>query len=290
MSLLRIHVRYPDGRQEDLAIEADRALIGSGAHCEVRLPMDAARVEHVAVQLTAQGVYAQAVAFDPPPLVSGLPFTQGALLPDTALVLGGIEIFIQAADDRPAASIVRTNNQKSSPLTLVLIALLIPLAGYVVMMGDDDDGLGAPPKKVPELWAEAATTCPQQSQTQALAIATDRVALAETKRERSPFDVKDGVSAVPLYEVASACYKAAGEPQAAEETKAIADMMRARLSEEYRTHSVWLEHSLKVQNWRAAQREVALMLAFTEGKTGEYVSWLSNLERQLRIKYGQRKQ
>jgi hypothetical protein len=285
--LIRIQLRYADGKQEELAIEAERALIGSGAHCEVRLPADAARVEHVAVQLTPTGVFAQALTFDPPPMVSGLPFTQGALLPDTALVVGNVEIYVQSSEAKTAGSVVRTSSQKSSPLTLVLLALLIPLGAYVLLMDDEQSGIAEPPKKVPALWEAGALGCPQKNETQALATANERVALADTKRERSPFDVKEGVMAVPLYEVAAACYKVAGDARS-EEAKASAEAIRSKLSEDYRTHTVWLEHCLKAQDWRGAQREVALLLAFTEGKKGEYVTWLSNLDRQLRIKYGQR--
>lgn len=287
MSTLRIHLRFQDGRREDLAIEADRALIGSGAHCEVRLPVDAARLEHVAVQVTPTGVYAQTLSFDPPPLVNGLAFTQGALLPDTAMILGNVEIFVQTTDDRPAAAVVKSSSQGTSPTTVGLALVFCVLAGVVLTMDDEPPGLGEPPKKTPELFEAVVDKCPQQG-AQALAIASERHAVADTKRERSPFDVRDGVASVPLYETASACYRVGGEQQAAAETKAASDTLRAKLAEDYRTHVVWLEHCIKSQDWRAAQREVALLMAYTEGKKGEYVTYLSNLERQLRIKYGQR--
>jgi hypothetical protein len=288
VSLLKFYVRYPDGRQEEYPIDADRALIGSGAHCEIRLPPEAAKVEHVSVQASASGVYAQALAFDPPPLVSGVQFTQGALLPDTALVLGGIEILVSAVDLAPQARIARTKQEKSSPLTLVGAALIIPLLGYVLLFDEEKTGLADPPKKVPELWAEPVKTCPQSSPAQALAVAQERFAIAETKRERSPFDVRDGIAAVPLYEVAAVCFQATGNKEAADEALAAAKTLRDNLQRDYSTHAVWLEHTLRAQKWRSAQREVALMIAFTEGKKGEYVTWLSNTDRYLRIKYGQR--
>ncbi|MCS6901408.1 MAG: hypothetical protein RMJ98_17300, partial [Myxococcales bacterium] len=127
MSLLKFYVRYPDGRQEEYPIDADRALIGSGAHCEIRLPPEAAQVEHVSVQTTATGVYAQTLAFDPPPLVGGVPFTQGTLMPNTPLVLGGIEILVSAVDLSPQTRIAHTKQEKTSPLTLAAVALSIPL-------------------------------------------------------------------------------------------------------------------------------------------------------------------
>ncbi len=291
MSLLKFHVRYADGRKEDLAIEAEQATIGSGAHCEIRLPVEAARVEHVSVSVTAAGVYAQAISFDPPPLVNGVPFTQGALLPESVLTLGNVDIVITIPDSsKPESTVMRggTKQQKTSPVSMVLAAALLPLAAYALLGDDGPTGLSAPPQKVPDLWEAQIVACPQNGQTQALSIAQERHAVAETKRERSPFDIRDGVSAVPLYEAASACFKAAGDNRSSEDDKAMATSIRDRMAEEYKTHVVWLEHCLKIEDWRAAQREVALLMAYTEGKKGEYVTWLSNLERHLRVKYGQR--
>lgn len=288
MSLLKFYVRYPDGRQEEFPIDADRAMIGSGAHCEIRLPPECAKVEHVVVQTTASGAYAQALAFDPPPMVGGVQFTQGTLMADTPLVLGGVEIIVQTVDLTPQSRVARSKQEKSSPLTLALGALIIPLLAFVLLYEDDPVGVADPPKKVPDLWEAGAASCPQSGGAQPGAVAQERYAIAETKRERSPFDVRDGIAAVPLYETAALCFKAAGQNDAAADSGAAAKSLRDTLQREYSTHAVWLEHTLKVQDWRAAQREVALMIAFTEGKKGEYVTWLSNTERYLRIKYGQR--
>lgn len=287
MSLLKFYIRYPDGRQEEYPIDADRALIGSGAHCEIRLPPEAAKVEHVLVQASASGVYAQALSFDPPPLVGGVQFTQGALMPDTPLVLGGIDILVMAADVAPQTRIARAKQEKTSPLTMAVGVLLIPLLAFVLLYDDEPSGVGEPPKKVPELFSAAAKDCPQNGPA-ALAVAQERFAIAETKRERSPFDVRDGIAAVPLYELSAVCFQAAGNKEAAEEAADAAKALRTTLQQDYNTHAVWLEHTLRIKNWRAAQREVVLMIAFTEGKKGEYVTWLSNTDRYLRIKFGQR--
>jgi hypothetical protein len=288
VSLLKFYVRYPDGRQEEYPIDTDRALIGSGAHCEIRLPPEAAQVEHVSIQASASGIYAQTLAFDPPPLVGGVQFTQGTLLPDTPLILGGIEILVSAVDLAPQTRIARTKQEKTSPLTLAMGALMLPLLAFVLLFDDETSGVGEPPKKVPPLWGDPVKTCPQTGSAQALAVAQERYAIAETKRERSPFDIRDGIAAVPLYEIAAVCFQSTGNKEASDEALAAAKELRDLLQRDYSTHAVWLEHTLKVQDWRAAQREVSLMIAFTEGKKGEYVTWLSNTDRYLRIKFGQR--
>jgi hypothetical protein len=167
-------------------------------------------------------------------------------------------------------------------------ALMLPLLAFVLLFDDETSGVGEPPKKVPPLWGDPVKTCPQTGSAQALAVAQERYAIAETKRERSPFDIRDGIAAVPLYEIAAVCFQSTGNKEASDEALAAAKELRDLLQRDYSTHAVWLEHTLKVQDWRAAQREVSLMIAFTEGKKGEYVTWLSNTDRYLRIKFGQR--
>ena len=39
---LRFRVQHADGHSEQYVVDAERALVGSAAHCEVRLPPEAA--------------------------------------------------------------------------------------------------------------------------------------------------------------------------------------------------------------------------------------------------------
>ena len=79
MSGLEFRIRHPDGRQEQLVVDSDRVLIGSGAHCEIRLPASEAAVEHVLVTFLGGGVFATARALSPAPTINGSPFTQAPL-------------------------------------------------------------------------------------------------------------------------------------------------------------------------------------------------------------------
>ena len=53
---LSFRVQLPEGGPQQLLVDSDRVLIGSGAHCEIRLPIDQARVEHVLIELGPAGV------------------------------------------------------------------------------------------------------------------------------------------------------------------------------------------------------------------------------------------
>ena len=88
MSGLEFRIRYADGRTEKLVVDSDRVLIGSGAHCEIRLPSAEAAVEHVLVTSSGGGITAQARALSPRPPSTALPFTQAPLLPESVLGVG----------------------------------------------------------------------------------------------------------------------------------------------------------------------------------------------------------
>ena len=45
MDLIRFRIRHPAGRVDELVTESVRILIGTGSHCEIRLPVGTARVE-----------------------------------------------------------------------------------------------------------------------------------------------------------------------------------------------------------------------------------------------------
>jgi hypothetical protein len=162
------------------------------------------------------------------------------------------------------------------------------LAAYLILADDEEVMAPKPPDKFPQLWEAPITTCPQSSPEQALAVANDKVALAAARRERRPFRVQDGVAAVPLYEVAAACFRLTEQANLAKDAAEAAQTLRTEVGVDYRTHRVRLEHALSVSDWNTAHKETRVLLALTEGKQGEYVTWLSNLDRKLQLKFGRK--
>jgi hypothetical protein len=286
---LQIIVRYPDGRTEQFAVDANSVRVGSGAHCEVRLPQEHSAVEHVAISLIGGGVHAQARSFSPHPTINGVGFVQTPVQPDSVIGVGAIQLWARAADlTDEQQPVIRRKAQKTSPLTYVLGALMLPLAGYLIY-GEQSGGSvqtaqGAPPA----LWGNPVGSCPQLARDAAFAVGSDKLSVALGKRERRPFHVEDGVAAVPLFETASACFKVAGLGGASGEAARYARDLRTKIEEDYRAHQVRLEHALMVEDWDTAQDEATVLRAFTEGKQGAYVSWLSNLQRELQMKRGRK--
>jgi len=132
------------------------------------------------------------------------------------------------------------------------------------------------------------TTCTYAGP-QALAYARERMAVADAKRERRPFHVQDGVQAVPIYETAAACFRSGGDPGSGALAEDSARFLRREMTDDFRTRRVRLEHALNIEDNVSAQKEVRVLLQFTEGKSGDYVTWLSNLDRKLKLKVGAKK-
>ena len=288
MKALRFLVRYPDGRGEELTIEADRVLIGSGAHCEIRLPVDQAAMEHVLVSMGPTSVMVEARAFEPPPTINGSPFQRAHLMPEAILGVGQVQMTVTIIEVLEKQGLVQRKQEKTSPATYVLAVIAVPLSLYIIFSDSDGGQVESSSTEVPKLWADPITFCPQSSKQQALALAHDQNVLAIARRERRPFHIQDGVKAVPLFETAAACFEVAGENALAKEASNASQSLRREVGEDYRTHRVRLEHAISVGDWRTAQIETRVLLAFTDGLQGEYVTWLSNLDRKLQLKYGRK--
>jgi hypothetical protein len=286
VSFLKFQIRHPNGQIEHLNVDGERVMIGAGAHCEIRLPVDQSALEAVLVQQTAAGVYAKALSFEPPPTLNNTPFSQAPVHAESVLGIGQMQIYVTMSnEDAGGKQIVAKKASNTSPLTVILAALCALAAAYYVLSNDEQTE-AQQPQQVPELWDSAAAQCPQSQPEQALARAHEVQQVAEARRERRPFHVQDGVAAVPLFEVASACYQRGADQARATETANAAAALKAEMSQDFRTHRVRLDHLLTIKDWVSARREVRVLLAYMDGKQGDYVVWLSNLDRQLKLKVG----
>ena len=138
MSGLEFRVLYPDGRNEQLTIDSDSVLIGSGAHCDIRLPAEQAAVEHVMVTFLGGAVYAQARYLNPPPCINGAAFTQTTILADSVMTVGHVQMMVSVVDILDGANVLKKNQAKASPVTLILAAILMPAAAYMLLSDSDN--------------------------------------------------------------------------------------------------------------------------------------------------------
>jgi hypothetical protein len=272
---------------DKIVVDSDRVLIGSGPHCEIRLPPDQAQAEHVLITFVGGHVYAQARAAQPPPLLNGAPFSEVQVEKGSQLQIGPAAITVSLIEIADQAKLkVDKKKDQVNPLTYVLAAIAVPICLFILFDDSGKNDIQPKPAEVPALWDSEGATCSHDEKEQALALAQDKKILALGRRERSPFDVRDGVLAVPLFEMSAACYRAAGDTARAKDMEVAGQRLKEQMDEAYRAHQMRLEHALDVRSYRVARRETQALLRMLEGKTGDYVTWLSNLDRQLKLKLG----
>ncbi len=279
-------IRQADGRVERLVVDAEAALVGSGAHCEIRL--GGAAHEQLLVTMIGDAVHVEVRDLEPMPLLDGHPFRQANMLPESLLALGAVQIMVSVRDLDGERSVVKAKGEGLSPVTWLALVAAVPLALYVLFGDELRTKRERIPDGAPGLFEAAATTCRQSEKDEALALAFDSLTLARGKRERSPFAVQDGVAAVPLFERAAACFRQGGQESLAEDALAAAADLSARLTDDYRVHRVRLEHAVDTGDDKSALREVRVLRSLVDGKTGPWVEWLVAVERRLTLKLGKK--
>jgi len=284
VSTLRFQIQHSNGRQEQVTVEAERALIGSGAHCEIRLPIDQAQVEHVLIQVGAGGVFAQALSFEPAPTIGGVPFTQAPLPPDAVLGVNATQMLVSIVGDVAGAGTAKPK-QKTNPMLLVAAMAGAGVVAWMYLNGDEDTRR-VEPAEYPKLWEATTTPTCEKQPTEALAFANERRGTADAKRERRMFHVKDGVDAVPIYEAAAVCYDRVGDKADGDASREAAKSLRDEIEADYRTHRMRLQHSMQVNDMETARKEVRTLIEMTEGREGPYVNYLHALDRDLKQKLG----
>jgi hypothetical protein len=301
MEALRFKVHHLGGRSEELIIETETIRIGSGAHCDVRLPLDQARFEHVVVRSTSEGILLSARAFDPPPTLDGIDFTETVLPPGAILHIHDTTIEISPVTRAPEVPAADQRKRVKNLRPLVILALGIAAAVMMIAAKPRARDTVDDAPAAPDLFTAEPATCPRSSAEAAESIAEAKLDLATIKRERSPFHAEDGVLAVPLYELAAACFRIAGKEEDERGASAAAAQLKVRVADEFRMHQVRLQYALKVKDWKMAQDEVrtlrdyALTAEASDGSSqhggarATYAVWLSNLDRKIELTHGGKK-
>jgi hypothetical protein len=278
---LRIEL-HRAGKRSVIDVQTDRALIGSGAHCDVRLLPDEAAVEQLLVQVLGDGeVYAQVRAFDPVCLLNGAPFLEGRLMPTSLLELGGVVLGVQQSTVKEAKDPRRSGQASTSPVVQALGVLGVILGLYVVL-SQPGAAVSVVGETVtpPTLGEVVSTPCAQRQPLAAAALAEQLWLQADTMRERSPFYSGDGLSAIGLFARAAGCFEAAGAAERAGEAKQAALTLRAHMSDELHLRHVRLERFIGQVQYDKARREAQLLGELVSDKSGPYAAWLSSVRRE----------
>lgn len=282
---LNFVIIHRDGRSEELSVDSDRALVGSGAYCEVRLPAEEAASEVMVVEERNGSLFAEVRCFDPTPRMNGVDFTGGRIHDDAILQIGNCQLTVKQSQAEFRGGQRKLETNKSALSSYGPLLLLLAGGAMIVMQQEPaDDSSVAPP--LPALFSETTTEqCPQQSSSPAEALALQHLQTAEGRRERAPFHVQDGVVATSFFEKAAACFARSGNNAGEQDARHSADRLRKQLKEDLHIHQVRFERSLSTKDYGAARREAQILQAFFQGRKEDYVTWLSSTDRALELKF-----
>ncbi len=279
---LRIFVTEQDRQLVDVEINASQVLIGSDAHCDVRLGPDVVAPEQMRVIVYQGELYLEQLARGQQLTVGGVPFHRGKLGPDDEIRLGTLRIVVRRLVP------LEDLNAKKGPSKIVLGGIgLVFLLLVVVAIGAGGkrklDDTPAPPGSPFDALAGDSVVCPE-SQPGASAAAADELLLdADTRRERSPFYPKDGVKAVQLYRVAYACLNISQNREEALSAEKEARRLQERVEKDFHVHHVRLDRALTLDEIDQAYSEVRILKGYLTGQEGPYLAWLDDLERRLGV-------
>lgn len=270
----RFRLVYPDGRQENMLVDTERALIGSASHCEVRLPPETATHEHVEVFAHEGAVHfaTRPYALLNLPVLDNVATVEGRWQPGSSLRVGDVQMYVE---------LVSLGMAKAKPpiwaLLIAIPAIAITAVG-VALARPVDRGL-PPIPEAPALVSVKDAKCPDLAPEQRSVLAAEKLRVALAKRERSPFAPQDGFEAITLFELSAACYRSVGKPELANEPDDDAHLLRVKLDEDYRLRRVRLEHAYRTHQTGAVKRELAILIPMTSHRRGPYTEWLSALDR-----------
>ena len=277
-SLLRLRVRLPDGQTNDLTVDAQRVLVGSGAQCEVRLGPDVADAEHLVVLVHEGAVYGQVASPRGGVNLGGAPFTSGRIDSGSVLSIGQVELEVALVDGAGRAK------KKNSGAAYAVVIMLFGVICFVLLKTKRGESAIPPAPKAPDLFVAGTVVCPQKARDPAQRLAADLTSLAEAKRERSPFYPQAGVGAVPLYRQAAACMTTAGDSRAASMLNQDADSLSRRVTDAFTVSRLRLERAIRSQNWETMHKEVLAQKTFLSVPAPTYSAWLNEVEHRSTIK------
>jgi hypothetical protein len=272
------------GRKQKLVVDSLTAKVGSGAHCEVRLPADEAAVEQLQLWLRADGVYGEARALDPASSLGGAAFVRGRLWPESVLHIGRVELRVARIEPHRTAAARTGLARGSSRLIYALGGVGIPLGILCAgpALRDTPTDWNIAPQT---LWAaDAPVRCAPETGSE-LALAESLRASAESYRERAPFSPRDGVQAVELFSRAAACYDLAALAPRAEQAHADAARLKLELERQFHVHQVRLERALTTRQYDQAKRETRILRSFADRRGGAFFDWLATLDRQIDVEF-----
>ena len=278
MKMLTFVVQEP--RRAELVIEvlADRILLGSGAHCDIKLPLEGAAWEHVVVTQEGGSVVARVVPNDMTAVFDGEARREAHLVAGSSMKIDAVVVFLRDITS------TEVKKKRVSPLrTFVMVVGGLAAAAAIFVLRSASANGTPPAPRAPDPIGHETAVCPEKQG--ALPLAHQKLALARTKRERFRFYPRDGVDAVAHYEAAAACFEAAKDHARGEGTLEEAKSLQTAVRDDFHASRVRLERALVRKDARTALAQVKFQRELLQGSADAdaYVTWLAVLQSKLEV-------
>lgn len=278
MKLLGFVVKQPGKNDELIQIHASKVTVGSGAHCDIRLPLEAASWEQFVVTQEGDGIVGRAISKDRPTVFDDSREREVALAEGSIVTVDTIQIVLQSVSVADDAA----RKRKPTPMRKLALVMSIGIvfAGlFVLKTATARNAVAQPP--VPSPLRAPITECFERDDAHALA--EQKLELARSKRQRFQFYAHDGVDAVALFETAAACMTASGDKAGADQATKQAAEMRRIIEDDFRASRVRLDRALVREDARTALAQVKFERELLYGREDceDYIAWLAVLQSKL---------
>jgi hypothetical protein len=273
-----------------LEVQDDRALIGSGAHCDLRLAPDEAAVEQLVIEAVGgDEVYARVRAVQPICLLNGAPFLEGRLSPASLLELGGLALSVQRVERQDVARKPQRKRQSATSPTIQALGLVAVALGLWHVLQPKQRNVGALTDEVkpPSGAVVEAQPCPVARPSGALELARQTLTEAESKRERAPFYPGDAALAVPLFARAASCFALASDEAAAQQARESAQAVAQLVADAIHVGHVRLERFLVGEQLVDARIQAQQLSELVADTSSDYSAWLASVLRECELRRDQ---
>lgn len=273
-----VEITKADGTFEQHRIEGEQATLGRGPGAAIIVGAAELDPEHMLLAPRPEGCWVSVSEIvSTPVIVNGTRFQNGMLAWGSVLEVGSLRLTL--TDKLPPPK----TRQKavSSPIALLML-LIVPIAGYMLLMGEETELPLSPGSAAPPLFDPPPNACSDSGDAAAFN-ARESIEAAESKGDRYPFDAQDGIQAVRLFDQAAACYAASGDAQSAARARQERAMLADRIEYDFQTHKVRLERALEYKHMADAIVEVEALRRMVKHRDTPYTAWLTVLQRQLQV-------
>lgn len=275
MKTLSFIIQTTRSTDQNLDVCAERILVGSGSHCDIRLPLESAGWEHVVITQEDGRIVARSVGTGQM-AVDGEGKREAELNESSTIRIDTTTLTLRKI------TVEEVKKKKSSTGTTfagVLALLLLSSALFILKTAAARGNDVAPPP--PDLFDKFVPTCTERQA--AIPLALEKLSLAKAKRERFRFYPHDGVEGVRHFKVAAACFDDGRMPAEAEAARNDAAMLEAEVRDAFHSSRVRLERALVRKDARTALDQVKLQRELlVENKEAEaYCRWLALLQSKL---------